>query len=133
MERAPRTAADSALAPLLLIGASMRLPSWIIAAVIGVAGTAGLGLAVGRATGSSCCAPRATNPASGTATVTVHIDGVTCASCTIGIRKALTQLKGVGKVTMNETDAVVSYDPARVDPQRIVAAIDKLGYKARIA
>lgn len=86
----------------------MRSRSWIIAAVIGVAGIAGLGVALGRATGSSCCAPRATNPASATATITLHIDGVTCASCTIGIRKVLKQLDGVGKVTTTETDAVVS-------------------------
>lgn len=121
------------MAPPLLYAGSMRVRSWIIAAVIGVTGTAGLGIALGRATGSSCCAPRATNPANATATITVHVDGVTCASCTIGIRKALKQLDGVGKVTMNGTDAGVSYDPARVDPQRIVGAIDKLGYKARIA
>lgn len=133
MEGAARTAADFASAPRLLNGWNMRTRSWIIAGVIGVTGTAGLGVALGRVTGSSCCAQRSSNPASAAATITIHIDGVTCASCTIGIRKALKQLDGVARVTMTETDAVVAYDPTRVDPQRIVAAIDKLGYKARIA
>lgn len=111
----------------------MRTVNWVVAGVLGVSGAAGLGVVMTRATNGSCCAPRSANATHATSVVTVQIEGVTCASCAVGIRGALAKLDGVSHVTMEQTSAVVRYDPSRVAPSQIIAAIDKLGFKAHVA
>ncbi len=70
-----------------------------------------------------------------TATVKLHISGMTCGSCPVTARTALRKLAGVldAKVTLNDSLGVVRYDPRKVTPAQIVAHLTKLtGYGARI-
>jgi Cu+-exporting ATPase len=62
------------------------------------------------------------------------VEGMTCASCTLSVRTALEKLDGVkeAKVSRPERQAVVVYDPAKVSPQQLVDAVNRLGYKASL-
>jgi copper chaperone CopZ len=68
------------------------------------------------------------------ATSTFRVTGMTCGGCEVGVEKVVKKLEGVEEVTASYGDkqAVVSYDPAKVTPQAIIAAIEKLGYQAEL-
>ncbi len=59
---------------------------------------------------------------------------MTCGGCVIGVRTVLTRLDGVSKADVSYEDqrAVVTYDPAKVTIQQMIAAIGTLGYKATV-
>lgn len=67
-------------------------------------------------------------------TDTLHVNGMTCGGCVIGVRKVLSRLNGVtnADVSYEKTRAVVTYDPAKVTIKQIIAAIKTLGYTANI-
>lgn len=77
-------------------------------------------------------AAQATAPAVEPKTVTLRVEGMTCGGCVIGVRKVLTRLDGVSKADVSyETQrAVVTYDPANVTVDQMIAAIKTLGYRA---
>ncbi len=66
--------------------------------------------------------------------VALHIDGMTCASCSTAVRLALKRLEGVvdATVSFDEKRAVVTYDPKQIAPEKMVAAIADLGYTAKV-
>ena len=66
--------------------------------------------------------------------VVVTISGMHCGSCATGIRAMLQRTVGVLKadVSYEERRAVVEYEPAKTSPEKIVAAIEKMGYKAEV-
>lgn len=66
-------------------------------------------------------------------TDTFVITGMTCGGCEVGVEIALRRLDGVrsAEASYDDGTATVSYDAERVTPDQIVAAIEKLGYKAR--
>ncbi|RMG10756.1 MAG: heavy-metal-associated domain-containing protein [Deltaproteobacteria bacterium] len=66
--------------------------------------------------------------------VTLAVEGMTCSSCAVTVKMALRRLDGVeeAKVSFDEKKAVVRYDPTKVRPADLTAAIDKLGYKAKV-
>lgn len=66
-------------------------------------------------------------------TDTFVIKGMTCGGCEIGVEIALRQLDGVrsADASYHEGTATVSYDPEKICPEQIVAAIEKLGYQAK--
>lgn len=70
-----------------------------------------------------------------TSVVTLNITGMTCGGCAIAARKVLTRLDGVSKadVSYEKGNAVVTYDPAKTDAQKMIAAIKTLGYTAVVA
>ena len=72
--------------------------------------------------------------AAAAAEVTMAISGMHCGSCATGIAAMLKRTEGVLKadVSYEERRAVVSYDAAKTSPEKIVAAIEKMGYKAEI-
>jgi copper chaperone CopZ len=73
--------------------------------------------------------------ATDTATVKLHISGMTCGSCRVTARTALKRLPGVvdAKVTLDDSLGVVTYDPRKVTPAQIAAHLTRLtGYGARI-
>lgn len=75
------------------------------------------------------------HPVSDTATVKLHISGMTCGSCPITARTALNKLPGVvgAKVTLDDSLGVVRYDPQRVTPEQIIAHLKQLtGYVATV-
>lgn len=73
--------------------------------------------------------------AAGSATVSLHVEGMTCPSCKVAVRLALTKLDGVkdAKVDVAKKSATVDYDPAKVTPKQLVDAVNRLGYEASIS
>ncbi len=70
-----------------------------------------------------------------TATVKLHISGMTCGSCSLTARTALKKLPGVLDATVSAEDSVgtVRYDRRKVTPAQIAAHLTRLtGYGARI-
>jgi len=63
---------------------------------------------------------------------TLQVDGVTCGSCLIPIRRELTALKGVKEIEsgVDIKEVIVSYLPGSVSPQQLVDAVKKAGYEA---
>lgn len=76
----------------------------------------------------------ASTPAVEPKTVTLRVEGMTCGGCVLGVRKVLTKLDGVSKAEVSYEDqrAVVTYDPAKVTVEQMIAAIKTLGYKATV-
>lgn len=70
-----------------------------------------------------------------TATVRLHISGMTCGSCPATARLALRRLPGLYGATVALADSlgVVTYDPRRVGAAQIVAHLAKLtDYRAKV-
>lgn len=70
-----------------------------------------------------------------TATVRLHISGMTCGSCSLTARKALNKLDGVYSSTVTYADSlgVVRFDPRKVTSAAIAAHLTKMtGYGARV-
>lgn len=65
-------------------------------------------------------------------TVTIPIEGMSCASCVARVKQTLHALEGVtaAEVSLAPRNARVSYLAAHVSPERLVAAITDLGYTA---
>ncbi len=65
-------------------------------------------------------------------TVVIPVEGMSCVACAARIKKSLTSIAGVGdvQVSLAERNARVHFDPSRVAPDRVVAAINGLGYQA---
>lgn len=72
---------------------------------------------------------------SGQAQVALHIEGMTCASCSITVRVTLEHLDGVKSavVSVSGKRAQVTYDPSKVTPKQMVEAVNKAGYKASVS
>jgi len=91
--------------------------------------------AVAVATGAVAMAtPAARLAARGDATATLPVSGMTCASCTVHVAKALKATPGVTDATVNlilET-ALVRFDPALARPEDLVAAVREAGYTAEL-
>jgi copper chaperone len=62
------------------------------------------------------------------------VEGMTCGHCERAIQATVGMIDGVESVQASHTGktAVVRCDAARVKPEAIVAAIEKLGYKAKL-
>ena len=70
----------------------------------------------------------ATHPATH---VDLAVTGMTCSSCAARIEQRLNRLDGVtATVNFAIEKAAVDYDPARVGPQELVAAVEAAGYRA---
>lgn len=68
------------------------------------------------------------------ARVVLHVDGTYCASCHVTVRTVLRRLDGVSDaiVSTERKTARVTYDPARVSPERMAQAVTDAGYPARV-
>src|SRR5712692_501165 len=67
------------------------------------------------------------------AKVQVKIGGMSCSFCALTLHKALGQLDGVEKVNVSlaHEEALVEYDPARIEETQIKDAIRSVGYTVR--
>lgn len=77
-----------------------------------------------------CCAAEP-----GATTATLGVEGMTCGACATSVKIVLTKLDGVAdaKVSLDDKKAVVTYDPAKVTPEKMVEAIQgKLPYKVKV-
>jgi len=67
----------------------------------------------------------------GSVQITLPIKGMTCMGCVAGVQLALGDLPGVQDVTVDlgTRQAQVTYDPAQVGPEHMVAAVAQAGYQ----
>ncbi len=62
---------------------------------------------------------------------TLALEGMTCASCAARIERTLNKLDGVEATVNYATEtATVDYDPELVAPERLVSAVESIGYHA---
>ena len=66
--------------------------------------------------------------------VVLEVKNMDCVSCTVAVRKSLTQLGGVkeAKVTFDPPEAVVVFDPARVKTEDLIKATTNAGYPSLV-
>src|SRR5574338_291285 len=64
-------------------------------------------------------------------TLTLPVEGMTCASCVARVEKALKKVDGIGEVNVNlATEKVtLTYDPAQADITKLADAVENAGYK----
>ncbi|MBI4558680.1 MAG: copper ion binding protein [Candidatus Hydrogenedentes bacterium] len=64
----------------------------------------------------------------------IPVEGMSCVACAARVKKTLTSIAGVGdvQVSLAERNARVRFDPSRLAPDQLVAAINGLGYQAGI-
>ncbi len=67
--------------------------------------------------------------------ITIPVTGMTCASCVSHVEGALNNLSGVKKAVVNlgAAKAAVEYDPERIAPTRMFAAVADVGYEVGTA
>lgn len=77
-------------------------------------------------------APPQASPA--LSTVTLAVEGMSCASCSVAVRVALEKLDGVrdARVSFEQKRAIVRYVVGQVTPQQMVEAVNRLGYRASV-
>lgn len=70
--------------------------------------------------------------AEGMTTVKIEVHGMHCGGCVAAIDQALGECDGVvqKQVSLEESLAVVTFDPSKVKPADVVAVIEELGYTA---
>ena len=66
-------------------------------------------------------------------TIDLALEGMTCGHCVSSLRKALGALDGVAIDDAQIGTATVTFDPARVTTERLVAAAGAAGFPARVA
>jgi copper chaperone CopZ len=66
--------------------------------------------------------------------VRLHLAGLDCPACTIGIRNALQKVPGVqtASVDYDKSEARVMVNSENVDPRALVKAVESTGYKASL-
>lgn len=64
--------------------------------------------------------------------VIISIEGMSCSACTARVKKTLTSIDGVAgvEVDLAGRQARVRFDPSRLAPDRLVIAVNGLGYRA---
>ncbi|MBP7490091.1 MAG: heavy-metal-associated domain-containing protein, partial [Azospira sp.] len=68
------------------------------------------------------------------ATVELELTGMTCAACAARIEKVLNRLPGVeGAVNLAAERARIRYVPGLADTARLISAVEKAGFGARVA
>ncbi len=67
-----------------------------------------------------------------TTTYVWQVSGMHCSSCSVLIDEAVEELEGVTSSTTSSKKKLttVTLDPARCDPDQVVAAIQEAGYQA---
>lgn len=78
-------------------------------------------------------APDASGPGEGMAKLQLKVGGMHCSLCTDSIRKSVGRLDGVQSVQVSiaHEEALVEYDPRRVEPLAIQEALEDIGYTVR--
>jgi Cu+-exporting ATPase len=68
--------------------------------------------------------------ATGTVRIVLPVEGMTCASCSARVGRALSKVEGVSSANVNFAThrAAVSYDPTLVDPDVLREAVERVGY-----
>lgn len=77
----------------------------------------------------------ATGAAAAERTVTLKVEGMTCALCGPTVKKSLERVQGVTKVQIDPDKeiAVVVFDDAKADIKALTTATTNAGYPSRLA
>ena len=64
---------------------------------------------------------------------TINIGGMHCENCVASVEKGVKELDGIVSVTvsLNDSNAIVSYDKSKVELAKIEEAIEKRGYTVK--
>ena len=64
--------------------------------------------------------------------IEIPIEGMSCMSCVANVKKNLSSIDGVKevKVSLQDKNATVKYDPKKVTIEQLKITINKIGYKA---
>ena len=64
-------------------------------------------------------------------TSTLKVQGMTCNHCVMRVAKALKSVPGVqdAQVDLQKAQAVITYDDAKVAPEKLSTAVVEAGYK----
>lgn len=91
-----------------------------------------IGLATVSVASASGCAKDDSAKGAHMKTVVIPVEGMSCGSCAGKVKRTLKDINGVGEavVDLAERRVTVDYDPRQLAPERLVAAINGLGYKA---
>jgi mercuric ion binding protein len=67
-------------------------------------------------------------------TITLSVPGMTCSTCIITIKKALTKVDGVAKaeVSFENREAIVTFDDAKTSAQSLTKATENAGYPSTV-
>ncbi|MEW6319807.1 MAG: mercury resistance system periplasmic binding protein MerP [Acidobacteriota bacterium] len=70
----------------------------------------------------------------GTKTVTLAVSGMTCATCPIVVKKALTKVEGVTevRVSLEEREATVTFDDAKTTVEALTTATTNAGFPSTV-
>ncbi len=65
-------------------------------------------------------------------TMTIKVGGMTCGGCVRSVTRVLSELDGVAKVevSLEQAQAIVEADPAKVGREHLVQAIEDAGFEA---
>jgi copper chaperone CopZ len=68
------------------------------------------------------------------ATTTLKVEGMTCGGCVAAVKVQLKRTEGVTayEVRLEKAEAEVSYDPAKITPEKIAESVSKTGFKASV-
>ena len=68
-------------------------------------------------------------------TVTLNIENMTCAMCTVTIKKALQKVEGIQEVTVDydSKTATITYDNQKTDSAALIKATTDAGYPGSLA
>ena len=66
-------------------------------------------------------------------TIVLEVDGMTCGGCVRSVTNVLKALPGVSfaEVSLEKSQAKVTFDPALADATALRAAVEEAGYEAR--
>ena len=69
-----------------------------------------------------------------TQTVTLSVPGMYCAACPITVKKALSKVEGVSKVSVSfeKREAVITFDDARTNTPKLIKATENAGYPSSV-
>ena len=67
-------------------------------------------------------------------TVTLEVQGMTCAACPITVKKALKKVPGVTDVKVDYKSGIaeVNYDPNKTSPDELAKAITSVGFPTTV-
>jgi mercuric ion binding protein len=69
-----------------------------------------------------------------TRTATLHVEGMTCASCPLTVKQILKKQPGVSEASVDYKSqlAKVSFDPDKVQAEQLAKAVTDFGFPAKV-
>jgi copper chaperone CopZ len=106
----------------------------LLVATVLVLGFAGLNISRYVFASPPVAAPTQTQLANGLNRIVISVEGLSCVTCEIPVRHALRRIDGVKFVHVSAATktATVDYEPAKTNPEQLMAAISSIGYRASL-